>query len=136
MSDTPLCTGASVLRYPNSQNAYAVENMCMFDEEFERRLNSNTRLQSVFSEIMRPSYYVQQDQDESVQLAPLYIEHALLNRARFAMVQLAPLYIEHALLNRARFAIAQKYQLSLCYHHIPSQEMKQLVENLVNTECR
>jgi hypothetical protein len=100
MSDTPLYTSASVLRYPDSQNAYAVENMCVFDEEFEKRLNSNTRLQSVFKETMRSGYHVQQDQDESVQLATLYIEHALLNRSRFA--------------------IAQKYQLSNCYHRIPS----------------
>jgi hypothetical protein len=71
VSDTPLYTSASVLRYPNGQTTYAVENMC-----FLTKRSSTIRL------------------------------------------------------------LRQEDQLSICYHCITSQEMKQLVEYLVNAEFR
>jgi hypothetical protein len=90
-----------------------LEQLCLFDQDFERRLNASNRLRAIFERITGPGDPILHEtvQDDC-----------------------AMLYIEHALLNRARFACTQKYNFVVRYDDIPYESIQNTAEIYFNSE--
>jgi hypothetical protein len=111
------------------RNDMALEVMCLSDEEFESHLKTNDHLQRVFQTTVSEWESSSMEDGETDSVSSQGIDRDMSETDHIAM-----LYIEHALLNRARFACGQKYLLSMRFKHISSNELKHLVKEAANKE--
>lgn len=90
-----------------------LEHLGHFDSEFKDCLDNNELIRKVFKSLTDESDHAEQFNEAS---------------------GIAKIYIEHALLNRARFACTQKLVLSEFHKYIPSEELKQAIRQKVDDE--
>jgi hypothetical protein len=98
------------------QKTSCLKQMGASDQSFEKSLKTNDRLRNILETTTSPGCTPHQK--------------SVLD----ATEPIAILYIEHSLLNRARFACSQKYHLYLSYNDIPSGKIQCDVERRVDSE--
>jgi hypothetical protein len=100
------------------QNVCCLEKMVASDKDFEKSVKANDRLRNILATTTSPGCSPHQKSvlDETEPMAILFIEHALLNRARFAC--------------------SQKYKLHRSYSDLPSRMIQRAAEYRVNSELQ
>jgi hypothetical protein len=100
------------------QKTSCLKQMGASDQSFEKSLKANDRLRNILETTTSPGCSPE------------------LKSTLDATEPIAILYIEHSLLNRARFACTQKYHLYLSYNDIPTGKIQSDVERRDDSELQ